>query len=322
MKKSIQIIIGFLLIIGVVLIFIYLEDIFAFFNVLYDELLVNLIILNIVVYLIRTILLRFINYYLTGKFSRYILSLIINIVWAVFLFTLIAVWQPLIFPIIISFLATAIGFTAKDRINNIVAGISIFTSGAFKVGDLIEVKGIQGIVQEITLNHTKIRRIDGLFHFIPNTVMYNAAVKKYTHSRAYEYAAEEEEQITGGEESIIKRYTTKISDIISKEERITRYIKIVEILANKDPETIDNLLSKVFDQYEKLFGFRPFYYVNNTTFDRCSITLQIVTKKPELIQLYLNSFLRDIVYILYEEDIYSEWNKERSIVPTNSEEVN
>lgn len=322
MKKSIQIIIGFLLIIGVVLIFIYLEDIFTFFNVLYDELLVNLIILNIVVYLIRTILLRFINYYLTGKFSRYILSLIINIVWAVFLFTLIAVWQPLIFPIIISFLATAIGFTAKDRINNIVAGISIFTSGAFKVGDLIEVKGIQGIVQEITLNHTKIRRIDGLFHFIPNTVMYNAAVKKYTHSRAYEYAAEEEEQITGGEESIIKRYTTKISDIISKEERITRYIKIVEILANKDPETIDNLLSKVFDQYEKLFGFRPFYYVNNTTFDRCSITLQIVTKKPELIQLYLNSFLRDIVYILYEEDIYSEWNKERSIVPTNSEEVN
>ena len=324
MKKSIQVIIGFLLLIGVIWIYFYIDEIFAFFGILYSDTLkltVDLVVLNVIVYIIRTILIRFINYFLMGKFIRYILSLIINIVWAGFIFTLIGVIQPLLLAIIVSFLAAAIGFTARDRINNVVAGILIFTTGAFEVGDLIEVKKIQGIVQEISLNNTKIKRNDGLLHFIPNTVMYNSAVKKFTHSRTYEYSSDTYDEETQEEESIIKKYSSKISDIIQKEERITRYIKIVQILARNQPEKIDTLLSKVFNKYEKIFGIRPFYYINNTTFDRVSITLQIVTKKPKLIQLYLNSFLRDIVYELYEEDIYAGWEGERLITPKEPDEV-
>ncbi|TXT60591.1 MAG: putative MscS family protein YkuT [Promethearchaeota archaeon] len=323
MKKAIQVIVGVLLLIFVIWIYFFLEEIFLFLGLVYNEntkTIIDLVILNIVVYLIRTILLRFVNYFLMGKFIRYILSLTINIIWAGFIFALIGFVAPLILTIIIPFLASAVGFTARDRINNIVAGILIFTSGAFKVGDLIEIKGVQGIVQEISLNNTKIKRNDGLFHFIPNTVMYNAAVKKFTHSKAYEYSSEETIE-TSEQESIIKKYSTKISDIIAKEETITRYIKIVQILAQNHPEQIDILLTKIFNKYEKIFGFRPFYYVNSTILDRVSITLQIVSNKPELIQLYLNSFMRDIVYTLYEDDIYAEWDEEKLIIPSESEEV-
>jgi hypothetical protein len=324
MKKAFQVIIGFLLLVAVIWIYFYLEEIFAFLKITYTprlQSIIDMTILNVIVYLIRTILVRFINYLFMGKFIRYILSLTINIIWAGFIFALIGVIEPLLLAIIIPFLASAVGFTAKDRINNVVAGILIFTSGAFKVGDLIEIKGIQGIVQEITLNNTKIKRNDGLFHFIPNTVMYNTAVKKFTHSKEYEYSSEETPEEKEGEKSLIKKYSSKISDIIAKEERLTRYIKIVQILAKNKPIKIDSLLNKIFDKYEKIFGFRPFYYINNTVLDRCSITLQIVTQKPRLIQLYMNSFLRDIVYTLYEEDIYVGWDKEKLIIPSENEEV-
>lgn len=321
MKKIYNVIIGILLIIGVIWLYFYLEDIIAYFGIEYDPNVVILIVLNIVVYLLRTISIRIINYFLMGKFIRYIISLTINIIWAGFIFALIGVLAPFILITIIPFLAAALGFTAQERINNVVAGIMIFTSGAFSVGDLIEVKGVQGIVQEITLNNTRIKRNDGLFHVFPNTVMYNAAVKKFTHSKIYEYSSEESEETETEEESTISKYKTKISEIIRKEERITRYIKIVQLLPKNEPEKIENQLSKIFEKYEKIFGIRPFYYINNTIFDRCSITLQIVSEKPRLIQLYLNSFLRDIVYSLYEEDIYSGWDKEKLIIPSEVEEV-
>ncbi|MEJ2252038.1 MAG: mechanosensitive ion channel [Candidatus Lokiarchaeota archaeon] len=321
MKKIYQILIGLLVLSGVIWIYINLPLIFAFFNLNIDLIIVNVVIINIIAYIIRTILIRVNNFFFKGKFIRYILSIIINIIWAGFLFWLIFIIDPTktLITAISSFLITAISLTFRDRINNIVSGILILTSNSFEVGDLIEIKGIQGIVSEISLNHTKIRGIDGLFRFIPNSNAYNAAVKKFSHFTTFEISSEGE-KYENNETSGIKAYTKKFGKIISKDEKITRYIKIVQITSTQEPDIIDIKLNKVFKKYEDVFGNRPFYYINNTIMDRCSITLQIVTRRPQLILYHLNSFLRDILYELYDEKIFSGWDKEKIIKSISEEE--
>jgi hypothetical protein len=101
-----------------------------------------------------------------------------------------------------------------------------------------------------------------------------------------------------------------LARIISKGKKITHYVKIIEIMPKVDPDHLSDLLDVVFDKYEPLLGFRPFYYVNYTTFDRCSITLQLISEDPQLIVIYANSFLKDILYKLYSEEVFENWDGE------------
>ncbi|MEM3576994.1 MAG: mechanosensitive ion channel [Candidatus Bathyarchaeia archaeon] len=65
---------------------------------------------------------------------------------------------------IISFSAiggAAVGFASTRTIGNIMAGIFLFATHPFRVGDYVRIDGIEGIVQEITLNYAKILTISG-----------------------------------------------------------------------------------------------------------------------------------------------------------------
>ncbi|MCX8000600.1 MAG: mechanosensitive ion channel family protein [Leptospiraceae bacterium] len=65
---------------------------------------------------------------------------------------------------IISFSAiggAAVGFASTRTIGNIIAGIFLFATRPFRVGDYVRIDGIEGVVQEITLNYAKILTISG-----------------------------------------------------------------------------------------------------------------------------------------------------------------
>ena len=51
----------------------------------------------------------------------------------------------------------------------------------------MESNGIQGIVNEVNLNYTKIAEFDGVEAIIPNASVYNSAIKKFTHKKYKEY---------------------------------------------------------------------------------------------------------------------------------------
>lgn len=71
----------------------------------------------------------------------------------------------------------AIGFAAKDTLSNIIAGIFIFWDKPFYIGDLVEIEGEYGEVQNITLRTTRIVTPDGRMISIPNQ---NIAANKIT----------------------------------------------------------------------------------------------------------------------------------------------
>lgn len=74
----------------------------------------------------------------------------------------------------------AIGFAAKDTLSNVVAGIFIFWDRPFYIGDLVEIEGEYGEVQNMTLRTTRIVTPDGRLVSIPNQKIAENKIISYT----------------------------------------------------------------------------------------------------------------------------------------------
>jgi len=298
MKKIYQGIVSILLIVIVAVALYYWDYILETLNV--NPALVYSIMINIFVYIGRTIVIRILNYTLGTRKIRFVLVFIINIIWIVFVFELIFVISPQLGVAIVSFLVVAISLTMEDRINTITSGIMLLSSSAFDIGDLIEANETQGIVTEINLSYTKIRDFLGIFTYIPNTAVYNASIKKFTQKLSRLPSPEEEEEV---EKQGYKKWIKKVEDIIVKEGNFTRYIKVVEVPYSVDLEHLGDLLEEVFDKYEKRLGIRPYYYANTTAREHLSITLQILSKNPQLVLRHSYPFIKDVLYALMSEEV-------------------
>ncbi len=73
-----------------------------------------------------------------------------------------------------------ITLAAEDILGNVAGGLVILSSHPFSIGDLIEVSGTIGSVQEIGLNHTKLMTPDGLQVLFPNKELANSQLTNYT----------------------------------------------------------------------------------------------------------------------------------------------
>lgn len=65
-------------------------------------------------------------------------------------------------------IGVAIGFGAKDIINDFMRGIFIIIENQYRVGDIVRVSEVDGIVEDITIRTTVLRDLDGNVHHVPN----------------------------------------------------------------------------------------------------------------------------------------------------------
>lgn len=73
-----------------------------------------------------------------------------------------------------------VGFALKDIGENFLAGIIMAFRRPFRIGDLIEVNGVKGKVQRMSLRETSIKTLDGIDIFIPNGIIIKNALENYT----------------------------------------------------------------------------------------------------------------------------------------------
>ncbi|MFW9828147.1 MAG: mechanosensitive ion channel family protein [Candidatus Thorarchaeota archaeon] len=284
---------------------------FYFFG--FEELLLNIILLNIVAYVLRSILIDIFHSVIKNLIARYIFMIIINIIWLLFPFWLIFIISPIYFVAIISFLVVAISLTFQNIINNIASGVMLLSSEGFEAGDFVETNGVVGIVKEITLNSLKLVDFDGAITYIPNKTAFNSSVVRYTHK-----PIKKEKKLE------ISELVKKFGKIITGEKKLTRYIKVVELLGSVDPEGLEQLLAPVFEKYEPIFGSKPFFYANNSISgipNRLSITIQILTEDPNLILTYTDPLMKEILYAIYEKDINFGWNSNYNFNSKNEKGV-
>jgi small conductance mechanosensitive channel len=62
----------------------------------------------------------------------------------------------------------AIGFGAQSLVKDFLSGFFILVEDQYGVGDVIDVGGVSGTVEEITMRVTRLRSVDGTVWFVPN----------------------------------------------------------------------------------------------------------------------------------------------------------
>jgi small-conductance mechanosensitive channel len=62
----------------------------------------------------------------------------------------------------------AIGFGAQGLIRDLVAGFFIIIENQYRVGDIVKIADVGGIVESINLRRTVLRDLDGVVHVVPN----------------------------------------------------------------------------------------------------------------------------------------------------------
>lgn len=62
----------------------------------------------------------------------------------------------------------AIGFAAQNLVRDFLNGIFILMEDQYRVGDVVNIAGIGGLVEEVGIRRTILRDLDGVVHSIPN----------------------------------------------------------------------------------------------------------------------------------------------------------
>lgn len=64
--------------------------------------------------------------------------------------------------------ALAIGFGAQSLVKDVISGFFIILENQYRIGDAIEVAGVSGLVESVSLRRTVLRDLEGKVHTIPN----------------------------------------------------------------------------------------------------------------------------------------------------------
>lgn len=75
----------------------------------------------------------------------------------------------------------ALAFALKDTLEQAITGVVLLFQRPFKVGDTIEVEGVEGVVEDIAIRTTNIRTFDGLHVLIPNNRVYQGIIRNKSH---------------------------------------------------------------------------------------------------------------------------------------------
>lgn len=85
-------------------------------------------------------------------------------------FMLLAELEINITPILagVGIVGIAIGFGAQSLIKDLIAGLFIILENQYRVGDVVRISDVSGLVEDINLRRTVLRDLDGIAHVVPN----------------------------------------------------------------------------------------------------------------------------------------------------------
>jgi small-conductance mechanosensitive channel len=89
--------------------------------------------------------------------------------------------DPTSLAVIAGGLSVGIGFGLQSIISNFISGIVLLFEQSLRPGDVVEVGGILGTVEELGIRATTVRTYDNVEMIIPNETFFTSTVTTYTH---------------------------------------------------------------------------------------------------------------------------------------------
>lgn len=78
----------------------------------------------------------------------------------------------------------ALGLGAQTLVGDVISGLFVLLENQYRVGDAIEVNGVIGTVEQMTLRVTSVRDVEGVLHYVPNGEIRMVANRSRDWSRA------------------------------------------------------------------------------------------------------------------------------------------
>lgn len=118
-----------------------------------------------------------------GRVFRYAAAVVITLITGMLVLSELGIS---IAPILASagIVGLAIGFGAQSLVKDFFTGLFLLLENQVHQGDVVEVAGKGGLVEEITLRYIRLRDYEGSVHYVPNS----AVVTVTNRSRGYAYA--------------------------------------------------------------------------------------------------------------------------------------
>lgn len=208
-------------------------------------------------------------------------------------------------------LSTAIALFVSFSLSNVVAGIYIFFTRPFAVGDYVTIGNYEGIVEEISINYTTLYSPSKMFVTLPNQTVINSSIINYKlKERLYEgeYLKKIKEEIVKKEkasqikerrdirEKLLKGAGLRQVASIFKDLKIYGYnfdlgVKFDDYVEGKT----DLYLHKVANKWKKEFGYTPTFIL--WKIDTFSLVFRfiITVDEPNKIIEKRDCFMRDIL---------------------------
>ena len=76
-----------------------------------------------------------------------------------------------------------LGFALKDTLSNFAAGLLLLIYRPFRAGELIEVEGAHGVVEELTIVNMQMTATDGVRVIMPNSKVWGSKIVNYSRSQ-------------------------------------------------------------------------------------------------------------------------------------------
>lgn len=102
-----------------------------------------------------------------GRVVRYLIAVVIG---AVAVMLVLAEVGISLAPILgaAGVVGLAVGFGAQSLVKDYFTGFFLLFEDQIRTGDVVQIAGIGGLVEDVTLRHVRLRDYDGNVHFVPN----------------------------------------------------------------------------------------------------------------------------------------------------------
>lgn len=114
--------------------------------------------------------------------KRFLANIVGKSLWAVLWVVILSQLGVAVGPLIASLgvAGFVIGFACQDTLSNLAAGLMILANNPFEKGHFVEISGISGSVDEVTLNATTLNTPDNKRVIVPNGKVWGSPITNYT----------------------------------------------------------------------------------------------------------------------------------------------
>jgi small-conductance mechanosensitive channel len=166
----------------------------------------------------------------------------------------------------------ALGFASQKTIGNFIAGLFLLASRPFKVGDYVRIGLVEGIVEEITMNYTKV------LTSAKNTVSISNL-------------------------QILDRDITNYLYETSKTYNLYCYTFEIGFDHSIPSEKLNQLFNQIFDSYSRILPRKPNYMlIRSTNVDRVYLVYLYVDKPQDIFTLRPR----------IADEVFQRWDEERA----------